>query len=298
MDERFKGLFEASERWRKMIEPVLKNSETIARVMQPVLRHQELFGRNLQSRLAQVAKQTRHVSDVFKPISGALEKAAGLFNNENIKKAIQETTDDIEKFKLIMLKIGYPAHYEIPIITARKIVRFYKERTLEETKNFVKEFLIKFYDNNKVDRIVQRWKEIKWISPRLRLLNEAVEAHISGKYFLSVSTLIPQFEGIIADYFKHTGFLKQNTLKEYISNLLQDEDTFSMDSTVLYFYLDIVLDDFKHGEPINSQMSRHAILHGYDVDYGTEINSLCSILLIDYLLFKIGSNNLIIADKE
>lgn len=197
-----------------------------------------------------------------------------------------------------MLEIGYPAHYEIPISTARKIVRYYQEHTLEETKYLVKEFFIKFYDNNKIGEILRRWKEINWVASRLRLLNEAVEAHVSGKYFLSVSTLLPQFEGIIADYFKHTGFLKQKKLEEYIGGLLQDKNTFSMDITVLYFYLDIVLDDFKHGEPVKSQMSRHAILHGCDVDYGTEINSLCSILLIDYLLFKIGSSNLIDTDKE
>ena len=39
----------------------------------------------------------------------------------------------------------------------------------------------------------------------------------------------------------------------------------------------------EHGKALQPDLSRHAILHGGDTNYGTELNALKVIMLIDYV---------------
>jgi hypothetical protein len=76
-------------------------------------------------------------------------------------------------------------------------------------------------------------------------------------------------------------------VKSYISELLTDDSEFSFDAAVQLFYFEVVLANFEHGEQIPF-LSRHAILHGADVGYGTKSNSLRTILLFDYVQSNLG----------
>ena len=54
---------------------------------------------------------------------------------------------------------------------------------------------------------------------------------------------------------------------------------------VQVFVEDVIAARFGHGGTVSSPLSRHAILHGGDMSYGTEVNSRTAILLVDYFAF-------------
>ncbi|HDX9646726.1 TPA: hypothetical protein ROY02_003029 [Bacillus cereus] len=83
-----------------------------------------------------------------------------------------------------------------------------------------------------------------------------------------------------------------HTLQQYLETLLVNEGVFSFDKQIQTFYLNTILVGFEHGEPLQSKLSRNAILHGADVEYGTEENSLKSILIFDYILDRLNENRI------
>lgn len=148
-----------------------------------------------------------------------------------------------------------------------------------------------------VDRIRQHYDELfggpafleilrsEWggdahMARRLHLLSQALDAHKVGMYAVSVPALLAQFEGLIVDIMGHTGRLNFGELRRYVTGL---EDAERLPKHVLSSFVnDVVLTMFAHGDQV-PPFSRHAILHGGDVDYATETNSRTAILLIDSL---------------
>lgn len=204
----------------------------------------------------------------------------------DFKQGIISASNDVEKFKLIMMDFNFPPHNTLSIKQMRLIVKHYNEEGVESTNELLTKFLITFYSKERIELLREKWMELDWLKSRIYILNEAIDCHFDGKYYASVSTLLPQIEGIIAERGELNGFIKQSQLKESVGQILNQTGQFSLDSAVSYFYIKSVLDNFSLGEEVKSPLSRHAILHGADTKYGYELNSIRTILLFDYLVQK------------
>lgn len=107
---------------------------------------------------------------------------------------------------------------------------------------------------------------------RGRILNEALDLHDEGRYLASIPLFIATAEGIGLDITNHSAFnTKQNQpeIAKYFSLNATEEgwDMFVKPVTVKH-----PLSASRHG-----RLSRHAVLHGRDYDYGTQMNSLQAI---------------------
>ncbi|WP_251955738.1 HsdM family class I SAM-dependent methyltransferase [Nostoc commune] len=62
-------------------------------------------------------------------------------------------------------------------------------------------FLNKLMVSSRIEKTLESWIEKKNsnVKKRIPILEEAITAHLEGKYYLSVSTLMPQIEGILKD---------------------------------------------------------------------------------------------------
>lgn len=198
---------------------------------------------------------------------------------ERIQRAIEETRDTREKFGLIMLEVGWPPPNELTLKGERKIVELYEEEGAEAVERALEEQLPEVYDEETLDTLVERWRNRQLLDDRIPILEQAVEAHTKGLYYLSIPAIYAQIEGTVVDGFGHTGWL--SGYDDYVEELLDTNEWWTDDQIIRELILDEVLADFKHGDPLPSEMSRHAILHGADVNYGTSTNSLRAILLFD-----------------
>lgn len=120
---------------------------------------------------------------------------------------------------------------------------------------------------------------------RATLIAQAFAAHREGRYALSIPVLLAQADGVIHDKHRRQLFSKKSSanLQEVLDKLPDD------DTRVIFmaaFYVDIPLTQNTNKLPANFDgLNRHAVLHGTDPNYGTEVNSLRAISVLNMASF-------------
>ncbi|MCL5247165.1 hypothetical protein M4I21_15185 [Cellulophaga sp. 20_2_10] len=148
----------------------------------------------------------------------------------------------------------------------------------------INNYLTNYYKKELSERI---FSFDKFQSKRSFIIKEAVECHLSGKYYASVPLFLPQADGLCSKLLFKTKDRKRE-LKQLVKGKIKNDFFLNILNSVLrtnkideYFS-----DDFDTSTGLN----RHAVLHGYDTDYGTELNSLKAFSLLlfiyDFLIFK------------
>lgn len=157
-------------------------------------------------------------------------------------------------------------------------------------------------DNKRIQQTLEFWESQPTISKRLPILKEAIEAHIDGKFYLSVATLIPQIEGVLRDSLTAMGrndefnSMDRDHMHKAITALidlwkLQSNKT---EKSIIFLNLlpDAVANLYKdydpHKEydlPIEGELYRHGVCHGLQTDFGSKKNSTRLILLLDRIIF-------------
>ena len=177
---------------------------------------------------------------------------------------------------LLELKWTPPGH--LPASLLDKISLSFEKSQI--TAQDVDEIFVHFYDEDKLQEIVNSWTNQKYIQPRLKILKEVVTAHIEGRFELSIPSILPQIEGIISDIYEHAGRMNSSSIKDYVEALFAGNSRFDRIGKI--FFLSILYENFEWRDPIPF-LSRHAILHGADTNYASASNSLRLILMFDLL---------------
>ncbi|MED3785247.1 hypothetical protein P4533_13510 [Geobacillus stearothermophilus] len=253
-----------------------------------------------------IAKSMRPISEKLDAIS---KQITNIFSNfdfsylNELGRELKNVTDDIIKFKTIIVELGYPPHEDIAIPDIRRIVADYAGFGEEYVRSYLDDLMFEIYDETYLDHILLKWEKIKLVSPRIAILRNVIKCHNQQMYHASIPTLLPQLEGIIADAFHHKGKLYARDLKIYLKYLLinNEEKLYSLKDALYVYYTKHILAHFEHGKEVDSQISRHAILHGAINNYGNKENSLKLILLFDFLsdcIEQIDDQKIILAKKE
>lgn len=200
----------------------------------------------------------------------------------------------IELYGLIMLENRWPPDINMSLEEARAIERVNENEGWEAAAQYIRDHMLQKYNIDALQNLYEEWSNRSWFKHRLPLLSEAIEAHIEGRYALSVPVFLAQTEGIIADGYGHKGRLNHRrgnkhqsnecmALTDYLEDLLSSKDVLALDQFAKDYFLKNVLEGFRHGVFPMPSLSRHAIMHGADVSYNTIENSLKCILLFEYL---------------
>jgi hypothetical protein len=149
--------------------------------------------------------------------------------------------------------------------------------------------------------LVDYWEDHPHFGKRMKIIRDALDAHIAGKYTLSIPALLPQIEGILSSLTrtpagKPTKTFKSEIEKRYddvIPSLSKDILLSLVTSPILYgstgknsqFFTPEKFPDWlaQEGLTINQVFNRHAILHGVQIEYESKINSLKTFLLLDVI---------------
>jgi hypothetical protein len=136
---------------------------------------------------------------------------------------------------------------------------------------------------------------VKALPTRAEILRAAFAAHRREEFVLSVPTLLTQSDGVCLDLTGFYLFIKDRQLRApQVARHVTDAalDAFS---AALLSPLTQVLPINASGQERNRmvqdqglptwrELNRHLVLHGESVDYGTRVNSLKAIALINYLV--------------
>ncbi|PFD96547.1 hypothetical protein [Priestia megaterium] len=212
---------------------------------------------------------------------------------QKIAKGIKETEEDVKVYKTVMMKFGYPPCGTIDTPSLRSIAQHYNSYSgnKENFQEFIDEFMIDYYDAPTLQELSLMWEENNLITKRMPLLRNAIKAHNLRMFELVVPSVIPQLEGIIIDAFGIDKKVNERILKILLRYLLlennKSKSEYNFDPSMYTYYKNRVLVPFEHGAGVKSDISRHAILHGGDTDFGKETISLKVILLFNYILESI-----------
>ncbi|UII58132.1 hypothetical protein LS684_21150 (plasmid) [Cytobacillus spongiae] len=237
------------------------------------------------------AKATRKAME-FSSQLASFKTHIGLIQSlDRIAEGFSETEEDIVIFKKAMVDLGYPPHDQISIKMMRSIAGDYKQNGKKHVEEYIDEFMLYFFTPKVIqEKIAFKWEKYDFLNKRLPLLRNAVKAHNLGMYELVIPSILSQFEGIIVDAFGVRGRVNGKIQKILYETLLIKEDLsgFHFDYEIHEYYSNKILVEFAHGEEVKSEISRHAILHGGDTNFGTETNSLKVILLFDFIANSIN----------
>ena len=186
-----------------------------------------------------------------------------------------------------------PHMYELSLKDLAEVVRAHKEGGSSAAVQLLHELHLELFTKGSPARtqIECRWQRSK----RWPILSQVLQAHDAGLYGVSIPAAIAQVEGVIADRFHRGGRLQNKKLKEeYIPELWPTAEDLKqlvdlepvVARLVDAFVTRVFLADFDWGDPI-PRLSRHAILHGADIDYGTLQNSIQALVWLDVLLARI-----------
>ncbi|PED72997.1 hypothetical protein [Bacillus pseudomycoides] len=263
--------------------------ERVARAIAPITQHME--------------NRMQAISSVFDSIGAIGQRIQDTLNNfdyydrlSNLRELAQRHEEATLKFKTIMIELGFPPHDFMPINITGYVIQLYEEKGIEYTKRFLERYMCMFvYNKETLIEMHNSWQQAEWLEKRLPIISTVIEGHFNGYYMLTVPVILAQIEGVLVE-----GILKLEAVapdeqikykhqKSFLGQfLLGNKSSFSFDEQIEEFYLNTVLVNFDRGKEIESDLSRHAILHGEDVNYGTKINSLKGILIFDYLFDKLN----------
>jgi hypothetical protein len=144
---------------------------------------------------------------------------------------------------------------------------------------------------------VDTWRANPLFRPRMRVVDQALDAHIRGYYALTIPALLQLVEGISCDYLKtihpqarlggRTKHVVESALEEAPIHLFGIELGVAASSLLEFLVGELYLfKDFdQQYRALRSQkrLNRHAIHHGRQYGYDTRMNSLRMFLVLDML---------------
>ena len=228
-----------------------------------------------------IAKTVEPIGEYLSSLNDVFKDVVNAFNN--IKR-------DDNAYEKILIDNGYPL-IDIPVEEKQTICIL---RNSEDIRLIIDRSMLRSYTDSKVKIIFNSWREKTILCKRIHLIEDAIYAYENEKYSLSIPIFLSQVEGLIAEFYDHKGRMNGSIYKSYIKrtlNMDKDEKEYK-DKIMNAFFFKEILANFEHGDEI-SKFSRHAILHGGDVNYGTKINNLKIIISFDIILDQLSE-----AEKE
>ncbi len=160
--------------------------------------------------------------------------------------------------------------------------------------------LIEYSDEGLDKRIVDAAYACKAFKNRRALIGEALEAHIEGRYALSIPVFLAQAEGAYLQTLEKHGisgdmlFRKSNWDSNDIEALIEElpvseivvASTLRGFSTAMYTQFAAKVYSSQDLKSLKNQyskgfLSRHAVFHGWDESYNSKENSIKALFLLD-----------------
>ena len=151
------------------------------------------------------------------------------------------------------------------------------EKAIKGETEFLDDFFIKYYREN-IENLTE--KLINRQDTRQRIIKEGLDCHNEKKYHASTILFLSQADGICNGQLFRTK-KEKDSLKKYLSK--------SKNGNFINILLGMITDEsaidvgYSKKEKFDSNLNRHAVVHGLDVNFGTEINSLKAFSLLCFV---------------
>lgn len=203
-----------------------------------------------------------------------------VYENIELKKEFEHfDKDQIQKITHKMSLYGwYADDFSLQSkINFKDCLRFIYSGFPEKMDNH----LSKYY----TDKLVEIEENLKNEYPKRKsIIYEAFFAHKKGLYHASTCLFITLIDGICDETFYKKFFMNQKDHLPQIKGPLKTKGYSAVDFIITPIIKKGALNGYKDDlKSYPVRLNRHEIIHGVDVSYGTEINSLKTLSLLTYI---------------
>lgn len=261
---------------------IKKELEKPARSMEIIKAKVESVGKAINFNIPAIDLSifTNHAYDLQKAIQKSI-----IPTFDGLKNSFQELPNHIQEALLLLGENGWYLDLEMSLPALWHLREILDEGNLLKAEKI----LIKYFEN----RLPEIEKSILKKFPRRKhLLKAAFNVHRRKEYCLSIPLFLAQTDGICKETIGKYLFRKLNGKPRtaiYVDQIAND--------TVMAAFLSpltktLPINASEKERPINfNGLNRHMVLHGESLDYGTKVNSLKAISLVNYVSCLTDTSN-------
>lgn len=164
-----------------------------------------------------------------------------------------------------------------------------EEKSADNRTEILDGLILNYYTNEKIQSMIDLWQNNNYSGCHIRIISEAADDYLHGKYALTVIALATMWEQIIINIAKRIddismpeGHVHGQRLKETFKEILQScyyDDICSKYYNEFIMYQCFSPDELKEDTP-----GRNSIAHGWYKEYPSQKAALNAILFTDFLL--------------
>jgi hypothetical protein len=271
---------------RKSIQPIVETREVLQKTLEPILANQERWRQIAEAvRLPQIVLPdlspiAKQVIDFQKAIQASISSAF-----LELQKAFRELPARTQEAVLLLGQHGWYLDSEMSLPALWELKHALAEGNILEAEAA----LLEYFEG----RLIEIEESITTKFPhRGLLIHSAFNAHRREEYALSIPVLLAQADGICKETVDQHVFLKQDKKPRtaiYVAQIAADT------------YMAALLSPLSETLPIGASekerpegftaLNRHTVLHGESLDYGSKVNSLKAISLVNYVAHVLPASN-------
>ncbi|OYU66108.1 MAG: hypothetical protein CFE22_11020 [Cytophagaceae bacterium BCCC1] len=269
----------ANLRFTKKNEEEFQNNIIKARILT------EKFHESLKPLVENLAKinqafqeSSKYVNNIMKPLTDFSEKLKELVN-----LARESAPENIKK----LADYGWYLPFSSSILQAHDWANYISE---DKSLVWVEQQIINLIDRHQHELIEELFSNFP---ERKGLIESALKAHHYKDYNLSIPVFLSQSDGIckkITGYAMFSGSYEENGEK-HLPNTRKWANQQSIDSLYVGFLeplkTKLGFNKYENSKDNYIGFTRHSVLHGESLEYGTEVNSykaMCLLFYIGYLV--------------
>jgi len=285
----FKEWQQTAEKIRAQVIPVFKAQKNLQKALKPMI---DTFQKTLGPILAEQKRVTELTTPLnlprieFPGILKLAEKAVEFQKllqehvnsvSKQLQSAFHELPIRTQKALLLLGEHGWYLDLEMPFQGLWEL----KDDLLNGKEKEAEEELIEYFEGRLYE--IEQFITEKF-PHRAHLIKSAFNAHRRKEYELSIPVLLAQTDGICKEAVDQYLFIKNNK---------KPSTAIYVEQIVVNTYRAALLSPLAKTLPISAsknerttsfnELNRHTVMHGESLDYGTKINSLKAISLINYV---------------
>jgi hypothetical protein len=271
---------------RKSIQPIVDARDALNKALEPIFAQQELWRQTIETvrvpkiSLPDFSVVAKGVADFQKAIDESFGEAF-----RQLQQGLKELPARTQEALIVLGEHGWYLDPEMSLPALWDL----KDALLEGNLIEAEASLIEYFDQRSAE--IEEAIVLKFPN-RSRPIRAAFGAHKRAEYELSIPVLLAQTDGICKETIEQYLFMKRDKKPGtaiYVAQVAADT------------YRAALLSPLARSLPISASererpdgfaaLNRHTVLHGESVDYGTKVNSLKAISLINYVAYVLPIEN-------
>ena len=278
--------FASMRKHQESLHLILDAQKNLQNALEPILalpgRLKEITGSIRIPKLpfAGIAEIANPAIELQKRIQGLISPAF-----EPLQKSFSKLPSQTREALLILGKHGWFLDLDMPLPFPLRLSEALSKGSGEEAEN-----ALVGYFSNKLDEIEN--SIVGKFPRRGKIIRAAFSAHKREEYELSIPVLLAQTDGICNEVTKQYLFMKTNRKPRtatYVEDIASDTYKAAL-LQPLAQALPISASKDESNEDSN-ELYRHTVLHGDSLDYGTKVNGLKAISLVNYVTHVLTLEN-------